>query len=64
MATWPWVVSHEWSGVSVEGLDHLQRWMATIGARPAVRRGMDVPKPWKAPSNVERFVTDARSMLV
>jgi glutathione S-transferase len=47
----------------VEGLDHLQRWMATIGARPAVRRGMDVPKPWKAPSNVERFVADARSML-
>ncbi len=64
MATWPWVVSHEWSGVSVDGLEHLRRWMSAVGARPAVRRGMDVPKPWKPPSNVERFVADARGMLV
>ena len=64
MAAWPWVVSHEWSGVSVDGLEHLQRWMNAVGARPAVGRGMDVPKPWRPPSNVERFVSEARKMLV
>jgi GST-like protein len=64
MAAWPWVISHEWSGVAVEGLEHLQRWMTAVGARPAVRRGMDVPKPWRPPSNAERFVSEARKMLV
>jgi GST-like protein len=45
VATWPWVSIHEWAGVSVEGLAHLQRWLAAVGARPAVRRGRDVPRP-------------------
>ena len=26
IANWSWVHIHEWPGVSVEGLDHLQRW--------------------------------------
>jgi GSH-dependent disulfide-bond oxidoreductase len=64
MATWPWIVSHEWSGVPVDGLDHLQRWMGTIGARPAVKRGMDVPKPWNPNPDIEKFVGAARRMLV
>ena len=63
-AAWPWVASHDWSGVSVEGLEHLQRWMTAVGTRPGVRRGMDVPKPWRPPSNVEKFVSEARKMLV
>ena len=47
MATWPWVASHDWAGVPLDGLEHLQRWFAVIGERPAVRRGMDVPAPWR-----------------
>lgn len=64
MATWPWVISHEWSGVSLDGLEHLQRWLGAIGGRPAVRRGMDVPKPWNPRPDVEKFVAGARKMLV
>ena len=64
MATWPWIISHDWSGVSVDGLEHLQRWLGDIGARPAVRRGMDVPKRWNPRPNVEKFVDAARRMLV
>lgn len=64
MATWPWIVSHDWSGVSVDGLEHLQRWLSEIGARPAVRRGMDVPKRWNPSPDVEKFVGAARKMLV
>jgi GST-like protein len=43
MATWPWVSIHEWAGVSVDGLDRLQRWMKAVGDRPAVQRGRAVP---------------------
>ena len=44
IATFPWVRGHEWSGVDVEGLPALQRWMATLEARPAVQRGLLVPE--------------------
>ncbi len=43
MATWPWVQGYAWAGLSVEGLTHLQRWIADIGARPAVTAGVAVP---------------------
>lgn len=43
IANYSWARIHEWSGISVEGLDHLQRWLATIEKRPAVQRGLAVP---------------------
>jgi len=43
IANWCWARTHEWSGVPVEGLDHLQRWLAAIAERPAVQRGICVP---------------------
>lgn len=43
IATFPWVRVHDWAGVSVDGLTHLQRWIAAIDARPAVQRGLQVP---------------------
>jgi GSH-dependent disulfide-bond oxidoreductase len=64
MATWPWIISHEWSGVSVDGLEHLQRWLAEVGGRAAVQRGMNVPKPWNPRPDVEKFVAGARRILV
>ncbi|MFJ3373190.1 glutathione S-transferase family protein [Pseudomonas sp. NPDC086251] len=44
IATFPWVRGHEWSGVEVDGLSALQRWMATMEARPAVQRGLLIPE--------------------
>jgi len=64
MATWPWIISHDWSGVPVDGLEHLQRWLAEVGERPAVQRGMNVPKPWNPRPDVEKFVAGARRILV
>ncbi|MCA9635001.1 MAG: glutathione S-transferase N-terminal domain-containing protein [Myxococcales bacterium] len=52
VATWPWVSTYEWSGSSVDGLEHLQRWLRVIGERPAVIRGAAVPA---------RDASDARS---
>jgi GSH-dependent disulfide-bond oxidoreductase len=45
IANWSWVHSYQWSGVNIEGLDHLERWIELIGARPAVQRGRDIPTP-------------------
>jgi GST-like protein len=43
IANWCWVRTHKWSGVSVEGLPQLQRWLAAMKARPACQRGIAVP---------------------
>ena len=43
IATWPWVRIHEWAGVSHRRTRHLKRWLALIGARPAVQRGKAIP---------------------
>ncbi|HLK12462.1 MAG TPA: glutathione S-transferase N-terminal domain-containing protein [Candidatus Binatia bacterium] len=43
IANWAWVRTYKWSGVRVDGLDHLLRWMAAMSARPACRRGIEVP---------------------
>jgi GSH-dependent disulfide-bond oxidoreductase len=43
IANFSWARIHHWPGVDIEGLDHLQRWMAAIEVRPAVQRGLAVP---------------------
>lgn len=60
IATYPWVRIHDWSGVSVEGLPHLQRWMAALAARPAVQRGLQVPQ--REP-DAAAVIKSAQSML-
>jgi GST-like protein len=60
IATWPWVSIHEWAGVSVDGLDHLQRWLEAVGARPAVQRGRAVPKVDSPPDAEEMTKAGAK----
>ncbi len=43
MAIYPWVARHEWHKVDLAAFPHVKRWFETIGARPAVARGMAVP---------------------
>jgi glutathione S-transferase len=45
IANWSWVRGYKWSGVTLDGLAHLARWLDAIGKRPAVKRGVDVPEP-------------------
>jgi glutathione S-transferase len=45
VATWPWVSIHAWAGVGIDGLEHLERWLDQVGARPAVRKGREIPRP-------------------
>lgn len=43
VANWCWVRTYKWSGVSIDGLGNLRRWMHAIRARPPVQRGIEVP---------------------
>jgi len=43
IANWSWVRTYKWSGVEVDGLDHLQRWLGQVAARPACQRGVEIP---------------------
>jgi glutathione S-transferase len=64
IANWSWVKTYPWSGVDVDGLDHVQRWLAAIEARPAVQRGVAVPQPVHLTTNAEDVVDTARKILV
>jgi glutathione S-transferase len=67
IAHWCWVRTHRWSGVNIEGLDHLKRWMDTMKARPACRRGVEVPvkveSVLKDDAAVQAFVDRARQSV-
>ena len=43
IACYPWVARHEWHQVDLADFANVRRWYDTIGARPAVQRGMKVP---------------------
>jgi GSH-dependent disulfide-bond oxidoreductase len=44
IANFSWVRSHKWSGVEIDGLAHLERWLGAIAERPAAQRGLAVPE--------------------
>ena len=65
IANWAWVRTHKWSGVEVDDLPHLQRWLAQVGSRPAVQRGILLPPRENRddPKKDEQFAVQARKML-
>jgi GST-like protein len=67
IANWSWVRTHKWSGVPVDGLANLQRWLAAMNARPACRRGVDVPFPLPALADddqgAEEFAKNASTLV-
>ena len=51
IANWCWVRLYFWSGVSLDGLDNLQRWLEAMEARPACQKGIAVPEPLILPTD-------------
>jgi glutathione S-transferase len=64
IANWSWVHTYPWSGVEIDGLDHLKRWLDAIGARPAVQRGREVPRSADLVRDADSVVDSARRILV
>ncbi len=44
IANWCWVRCHEWSGISIDGLENLHRWIMVMNERPACVKGITVPE--------------------
>ena len=67
IANWSWVRTHKWSGVSVEGLPHLEKWGERMRERPACQRGIDVPtrieKMGDDSESARKFAENARKMV-
>ena len=65
IASFTWVRGHEWSGVSLDELDHVQGWLERIESRPAVARGLSVPEPRKRETEeqAQSAVDYARAMV-
>ncbi len=66
IANWAWVRTHKWSGVTIEGLEHLGRWMGALSVRPACQRGINIPpRPERVEGGrgTERFIEEARKMV-
>ena len=43
IANWCWARTHAWSGVDIDDLPDLKRWLDQIGQREAVAKGVRVP---------------------
>ena len=63
IALWSWVSGFAWSGVNIDGLPQLQRWLNLVGTRPAVIKGRAVPPPEDVVDKDKQIVESGRKML-
>ena len=69
IANWCWVRTHKWSGVSIDGLDHLERWKDAMYEQPGMLKGIKVPveidieKRLKDEDRTKEFIKNAQKMV-
>lgn len=69
IANWSWARGYLWPGLSIDGLDNLQRWLSSIEQRPAVQIGVSVPTrdiydmAVGAAGDPEEFAREVRSII-
>ena len=61
IATWPWVRLHTWAGVETDDMPNLNRWLATMAARPACVRGVEVPALLDGGQEMQRWIEKFRA---
>lgn len=44
IATYPWIARHPWQEIELADFPHVKRWYDEVSARPAVQRGLKVPR--------------------
>ena len=59
IANWTWVRIYFWSGVNIEGLENLARWMKQMEERPACKKGIEIPKR----ESSKKLVNSAKNLL-
>lgn len=67
IANWCWVRTHKWSGINVDGLDNLDRWVKVMRDQPGMAKGIEVPfslgNLLDDEKEAEIFKDNAREML-
>ena len=67
IANWCWVRTHNWSGVSIEGLEHLDNWKNKMYEQPGMLKGIKVPVDresiLKNDKDKEEFIKNAQKMV-
>jgi GST-like protein len=68
IANFAWVRTWKWSGVPIDDLPHLSRWLEQIRARPAVEAGLQKPPSRnnlaEDDAKAKEFIEQARRMVV
>jgi len=54
IANWCWIRRYEWSGVSIDGLDNLKRWLSAMDDRSACQQGINIPPKEDTVSDIVR----------
>ena len=66
IANWCWVRTHNWSGVSLEGLEYLEKWKNTMYDQPGMLKGTKVPVDIGGlltdDKDQKEFITNAQQM--
>ena len=67
IANWCWVRTHNWSGVSIEGLEHLDNWKNKMYEQPGMHKGIKVPVDresiLKNDKDKKEFIKNAQKMV-
>jgi len=67
IANWCWVRTYKWSGVSIDGLDNLSRWLEAMREQPGMASGIAVPFDISAlledEKEAEKFASTAQKTL-
>lgn len=70
IATFCWIFSAPWAGLSLDSYPSLKAWHDKIAARSAVKEGLDVPEPNRLmialndPEVMKNLVAEAQTMMV
>ena len=59
IANWAWVRIYFWSGINIDGLDNLKKWMKAMENRPACKRGVEIPKR----ESSKKVIKNVRKMI-
>lgn len=68
IANWSWVRIHKWSGVEIEDLPNLNRWMDEMAGRPSCQKGIEVPRALELPDDsdseeMKKFERNSQKIL-
>jgi GST-like protein len=63
IAHWPWIDAHAWAGIDLEKFTNLKRWHESVGERPAVIKGKNIPPRKKKEASDKERIESIRKIL-